>query len=290
MNAGRLLTATGVPWLLRRWIQRSSVTVLAYHDPSPQSFSRHIAGLRPRYNFIELSRLATALAEGSFKGLPPRALVLTLDDGHRRNVELVDIIRRERVPVTVLVCPELLGGQFWFLQTDPEPLKRIPDQIRRVAIASQADASGPRHALSSAELSLLASVADIQCHTATHPVLPMCDTDVARREIEQSREQLQALLGHDVYALAYPNGDYSDRDIELVRDAGYCVGLTTDPGVNRQSADPLKLRRISVGDEDDLPTLLAKASGLWALIKWSVKRRPYGHMTISPASYPSTLE
>ena len=63
-----------------------------------------------------------------------------------------------------------------------------------------------------------------------HPILPQCDDDRAHFEIATSKNDLQQRLATDIYAFAYPNGSYSDRDVILVEGAGYRCALTLDPG------------------------------------------------------------
>ena len=59
---------------------------------------------------------------------------------------------------------------------------------------------------------------------------------------------LEEEFGFDVYAFAFPNGDYSAREIEYVRSAGYLCALTTEVGLNGARADPSRLRRICTAD------------------------------------------
>ena len=66
---------------------------------------------------------------------------------------------------------------------------------------------------------------------------------------------------------SYPHGDYSDRDIELCRQAGYDCGITVDFGFNTVTTDRFRLKRLSVNDTDDLNELIVKASGLWQFVK-----------------------
>ena len=68
-------------------------------------------------------------------------------------------------------------------------------------------------------------------------------------------------------AIAYPNGDYSERDIELVKSAGYRCGVTVDYGFNTVKTDLFRLKRLSVNDTGNIDELAVKASGVWAFIK-----------------------
>jgi poly-beta-1,6-N-acetyl-D-glucosamine N-deacetylase len=97
-------------------------------------------------------------------------------------------------------------------------LKTVPDDERLAALRragfEEAKEFDERQALSIAELRELNSRADFQSHTVFHPILPRCSEEKAEAEIAGSRSDLQR-LGCEVYALAYPNGDYSERELRL---------------------------------------------------------------------------
>ena len=66
----------------------------------------------------------------------------------------------------------------------------------------------------------------------------------ASEEIGLSRASIAAELGDAPRHFAYPNGgrgDFSERDVRLVRDAGFATATTSIEGVNRPGADPYRL-------------------------------------------------
>lgn len=73
----------------------------------------------------------------------------------------------------------------------------------------------------------------IGAHTLTHPMLAKHDADVARREIVESRQRLEAELGVPIRHFAYPVGDPGSagpRDFALATEAGFDSAVTTRPG------------------------------------------------------------
>lgn len=62
-------------------------------------------------------------------------------------------------------------------------------------------------------------------HTVTHPVLASLNIDDQRREITDSRTQLEAIIERPVQSFAYPFGrpkvDHTRRTAQLVAEAGY---------------------------------------------------------------------
>ena len=72
-----------------------------------------------------------------WRNLPSRALVVTLDDGHQGNVELVDLFVRYGVRPTIYVCRQIVGTNrhYWFLKCkNPEQLNGLPNAARLAAL------------------------------------------------------------------------------------------------------------------------------------------------------------
>jgi peptidoglycan/xylan/chitin deacetylase (PgdA/CDA1 family) len=223
--------------------------------------------------------------------LPPKSLVLTLDDGYRKNRELASLLEREGVPVTIFLCSGIVGTnrRFWFKFTETgEDLKQLSDSARIRALSTlgflDSKEYPDREALSDSEVrQMFGRLIDFQSHTISHPILPRCTTDKAATEIVESRSDLERRYGLDIFALAYPNGDYSDRDVRLVRQAGYTCALTADPGFNTASTDLFRLRRIAVDDDDGVDELLVKASGLWGVLSGLVRTKRHGYTAVAEA-------
>ena len=81
--AYRLLRWTLVPLFIREVVQRRKVTILLYHDIKPEVAKKHFQFLTSKYNIIPLRRYLEARESKTFRNLPPKSLVLTLDDGVR---------------------------------------------------------------------------------------------------------------------------------------------------------------------------------------------------------------
>jgi peptidoglycan/xylan/chitin deacetylase (PgdA/CDA1 family) len=85
----------------------------------------------------------------------------------------------------------------------------------------------------------------IGSHGKTHTPLTALGDAEAGHEMAQSRATIGTEIERPVTAIGYPNGNFSDRIIELARAAGYTIGFTTAGG--SISADhPLRLPRINI--------------------------------------------
>ncbi len=84
---------------------------------------------------------------------------------------------------------------------------------------------------------------EIGSHGVSHCHLTRVSHEKARAEIFDSKKMLEDLAGRAVRHFCYPYGDYNDAVRDLVGAAGYETATTTDPGLNDQTTDPLRLRR-----------------------------------------------
>jgi len=271
-----VLRMSAVPYLIREVAQRRRVTILVYHKLPPETADRHFETLGQRYNVISLADYLAYRADAA-KRLPPKPLIVTFDDGHQGNYALKPILEKHGIRVTLFLCSGLVGTNrhFWF-ETEMsngvrQGLKGVADDDRLEALARlgfRETAEQPtRQALSASEIEDMKPVVDFQSHTVYHPLLPQCSEPRAFDEIRNSKIQLEAKFGLSINALAYPNGDYSSREIAAAQQSGYQCALTLDPGFNSRTTPAFQLKRICINDDASLSELIVKASGLWELLK-----------------------
>jgi peptidoglycan/xylan/chitin deacetylase (PgdA/CDA1 family) len=83
-------------------------------------------------------------------------------------------------------------------------------------------------------------------HTVNHSVLSRVDPAEARRELCESKQRIESVLGEEVPFFAYPNGaatDFNSQTVNLVREAGFKLALTTVSGTNDRGVNPWALHR-----------------------------------------------
>lgn len=99
---------------------------------------------------------------------------------------------------------------------------------------------------------LAARGVEIGAHTRHHVMLSRVDAGTAGREIIGSRDDIGARLAEPPRHFAYPNGgvdDFSQRDVALVRDAGFHTAVTSIEGINRPGTDHFRILRHNVHEE-----------------------------------------
>jgi peptidoglycan/xylan/chitin deacetylase (PgdA/CDA1 family) len=102
---------------------------------------------------------------------------------------------------------------------------------------------------------------EIGSHTMHHSELPSLSDPAALQELIQSRHALEQHLGHPVQWFAYPAGKFDARTEELVRQAGYVLAVTTQPGAAQSGRAPLALHRYEVLDTTGVRGLAALLRG-----------------------------
>lgn len=281
----KALRYSGAAWLWRETVQRGKVTFLLFHDMEAGDADRNFAYLKRHYNIISLQNYLKAVQQGT--KLPRKALVITFDDGHASNYATLPALKKLNVPITIFLCSEIVGTQrhFWFRHSEEmkpqvEALKCVPNSERLQKLEAfgfeQEKEFADRQALTDNEIKEMQATVDFQSHTCFHPILPQCTDEVARHEIFDSKTHLEEHYKLKINTLSYPNGDYSERDIRLAKEAGYTCGVTVDSGYNSLRSDLFRLKRFSVNDAHTTEELMVKACGLYALIKHKLHKPAYG--------------
>jgi peptidoglycan/xylan/chitin deacetylase (PgdA/CDA1 family) len=276
-----LLRYSGLPWLIRETLQRHVITILLYHDVEPKIFRQQIAFLRKRYSIISLQDILRLRDSSNPPPLPAKAMVITFDDGHCGNFALLETLVQSKVPATIFLCSGIVGTnrRYWFKNDLPRAeliaLKAVPDseRLRRLRDQGFEDECeyDQRQALSWHEVLAMKPHVDFQSHTVSHPILPKCNDDKSRRELAESKRQLEEKLGAEINSVAYPNGDYSGREVELARSLGYRCALTEDFGFNTSRTDPFRLKRIWINDAAGANEMIVRSCGLWGALRAMVK-------------------
>ncbi len=272
----KLIRYTGLPFLFRELVQRNKVTLLMFHDIDAANAASAFGFLKRKYHIIGLQEYLETRQTG--RQLPKKAVVITFDDGHVGNYQLLPIIRELQIPVTIFLCSDIVGTHrhFWFqhsteLLPERQQMKRMPNTQRLEALKrygfEQTREYDDTQALSHQQIEEMIPWVDFQSHTCFHPILPQCDDETAKAEIALSKEHLERDYSLHINTISYPNGDYSPRDIHFAQEAGYMCGITVDFGFNDIHTDLFRLKRISVNEGRTMDELIVKASGCFGFLK-----------------------
>ena len=260
----------GMPILIREWVCRQRVAILLYHDPKPTVFEKHITYLSRHYTIISLDTLVAAIHQQDFSQIPPKSVVITIDDGHAGNTALLPIFKQHGIRPTLYVCTQIIDTHrhFWFKvagqsKAEKERLKKLPNAERVTHLKQLTDFEPEkvypdRQALNITEMQEMAAHVDFQPHTRFHPILPRCTEAECQQEISDSKTDLETLLGIECSHFSYPNGDYTEREIEIVKTDGFRSARSTNLGWNTLDTSPYRLKAIPITDDAGLTLFRAE--------------------------------
>ena len=166
----KVLRYSGLPVLFRDLLHRKKVTILLFHDIHPEDARRSFSYLARHYRIIGLQTYLKYRREK--RPLPAKSLIITFDDGLKRNYELLPLLKRKKIPITIFLCAGIVdtSRHFWFSFEHPSipksRLKQIPNQekVSRLKEAGfDLEAEQPeRQALTREEILEMSSHVDFQ--------------------------------------------------------------------------------------------------------------------------------
>jgi peptidoglycan/xylan/chitin deacetylase (PgdA/CDA1 family) len=184
---------------------------------------------------------------------PPRAVMVTFDDGYRSVLtRALPVLEAHGIPAAVFVTTSAVERQslFWFDavagaagETAVERAKSLGWQEWRdvAARAERRAVAGDPHApLTVDDVRRLAAhpLVTIAAHSVSHPILANAPAAVQREEIDGSCAALKSWIGRRPDAFAYPNGrpgvDYTAETVRLAAESGIVHAFT----VGERFADP----------------------------------------------------
>jgi peptidoglycan/xylan/chitin deacetylase (PgdA/CDA1 family) len=111
---------------------------------------------------------------------------------------------------------------------------------------------------------------EIGSHTVTHPILTQLPPEDRRRELTDSKLQIEQQLGGSCKCFAYPNGgaaDVSPAVVEEVRSAGYSFAFTVMGRLASLEDDALALDRVYIPAAVSAAEFLGRISGSHGALK-----------------------
>ena len=155
------------------------------------------------------------------------------------------------------------------LSLPPSELERLMKELRGClpSPASNGSFNGSGSFLSWEEVKALGrdGLVELGSHTVTHAVATRLPPAAFEQELRESRKAIESAADTEVGSFAYPFGqseDYSSQTAELLKQAGYRCGLTTNEGVVRFESDPFQMNRVSVFGSDSWPIFMGKIAGI----------------------------
>ena len=105
---------------------------------------------------------------------------------------------------------------------------------------------------------------DFGSHGKSHKILTNDEVDI-QQELKDSKNVIEDELKTKVNSFSYPNGNYSEEVVNLVKKNGYEIAFGTESGFVSPNDDPYTLKRINIHEDmtGNIPMFLARIVGLW---------------------------
>ena len=88
---------------------------------------------------------------------------------------------------------------------------------------------------------------EIGAHTLDHVYLKVVPDSVARKQIVESKTDLEVLTGKPVETFAYPYGAYNNDTANIIKEASFTAALSTNFGVIQTQSKQFILSRVRAG-------------------------------------------
>lgn len=239
--------------------------VLAYHKVNDiANFKTQLEYLKSKYTIIGLSDLKNHLYNNV--ELPNNSVLITFDDGDRSVYKSgFPLLRQLKVPAILFVITELVDTKkpFWWDEIeyylDDETgnkkvweVKKWKNKSREEYIKKLRKNSlklpFKENQLTTNEL-IEMSENDIAIanHSHSHPMFDKCTVEELNREINNSNSFLRNLnLDYNIFA--YPNGNFSEWDEDLLNVKGIKLAFLFDHKINDKKIKPLRISRLMMSD------------------------------------------
>lgn len=267
--------------------RKRQILSVYFHNPSPIVFERVIKHLnKERYKFIPLKQFEEIIRT---KHLDQKLAVITIDDGFKNNLKLLDIIKKYNVYTTIFVTTSAIQeGNFWFefvgdkgqskasVTREKNRFKKLDENSFNSEITGlKTNKRLDRTALTEQEIIELDTnpLVEIESHTVTHPSLPYISESAQRKELVESKMILEKLTNKEINYFAYPMGDYTERLKILAKESGYklCFSCETVP-VELNKIDVFSIPRRCVNDDAGYYEALSKVYGIWDNLKNKISK------------------
>lgn len=220
--------------IFRLFSEKTGPAVLMYHSVSdskekfavhPDVFEKEIAHLKNKsYKFITLKELSGMLS-GEIE-MNTKSILLTFDDGYGDFMtNALPILRKNNLPAVVFIHTNRSSDNF----SNNLPLMDWND----INIFN-------------------GSNIEIGNHSHSHSNMKKLSLEELNTDIRLSEETFRKELGFVPKTFAFPGGKYSREVIEVLRTGGYDLAFTIDAGVVMRGDNPLKIKRMGVGNDTSM--------------------------------------
>jgi peptidoglycan/xylan/chitin deacetylase (PgdA/CDA1 family) len=218
-------------------------------------------------------------------GLDPdhKYILITFDDGYYNNLRALPILEEFQVPALFFVSANhvLKGKAFWWdvayregkkagltddeIDTQKAYLLKLTDEeidkfmINHYGAECFTPVGETDRPLTPDELNRFAQhpLVHIGNHTCDHAVLPNYSAEGIKKQIAEAQVILEDIVGYRPVTIAYPCGEFNDTVLQVCKEEGIKLGITTHHAKNfspefYETTRLLTLNRFTIWGTEDL--------------------------------------
>ena len=211
--------------MLHRVVEQCSEGENRELEITPEFLRRTIETYRQQgHRFVSIDEACDIISNGRTNH---PFVCLTFDDGYQDNYDIAyPILKQMEVPFAIYVTTGFIDNRI--------PIRWYRDE--KLGINTE---------------SLKTLDADPLCtigaHTVSHPKLDNLSPQEQQKEIEQSLQELESILGHPIHHFSYPHGAYNADTLKIVNDCHFISTLRAWGGsIRKGDATLLELPRIEL--------------------------------------------
>lgn len=215
---------------------------------TPEFLKQTIEAYRQQgHRFVSIDEACEIISKGH-TNLP--FVCLTFDDGYQDNYDIAyPILKQQEVPFAIYVTTGFIDNRlpmWWYRCESREQCQTCLSN----AEVQQRERSYPTEKLGIGTDSLKTLDADPLCtigaHTVSHLKLDTLSPEEQKKEITQSCQELETILGHPILHFSYPHGAYNTDTLSIINKHTFHSALLAWGGNIRRGANPLMLPRIEL--------------------------------------------
>ena len=214
--------------MLHRVVEQRSEGENRELEITPEFLRRTIETYRQQgHRFVSIDEAFDIISKGYTKH---PFVCLTFDDGYQDNYDIAyPILKQMEVPFAVYVTTGFIDNRI--------PIRWYRDE--KLGINTEF--------LKTLDVDPLCTIG---AHTVSHPKLDNLSPQEQQKEIEQSLQELESLLGHPIHHFSYPHGAYNADTLKIVNDCNFISSLRAWGGsIRRGDVNLWELPRIELKEQ-----------------------------------------
>lgn len=148
-------------------------------------------------------------------------IAITFDDGYKDNLtEALPIMKKYDLVATIFIISDMVGNDGYLTW---EEIKELKDAGWEIGV-----------------------------HSATHPNLATLGTEDLKYQIIDAKKKIDENVGVMTTSFSYPAGKYNPEVINIVKEAGLSIAVTTNYDLKNSKENVFELNRIRINGSDSV--------------------------------------